>query len=514
MRRTDSESGFLATKLFSWISAFGPIGARIDGRFDISLRRFANRDLLRARTVRHENGVTRMPRDAVLRGASARADAEFGLEQVFDRLRIGFAARRLHHLADKPADHRRLRLRLLRLVGIGGDDVVHDLLDRAESGDLLQPEAFNQRFRVATLRPDDLEQVLGDLAGDRALADQIDNARQLIGGHRRGRDGDAFLVQPAEQLVDDPVRRQFAFARLVGKLRQHRLVEVGALAFRHQNAGIIGREAKIGDETGALLVRQLRQVRFQLLDIGLGEFQRQKVGIREVAIVVCLFLGAHRARLALVGIVKPGFLVDRAAVFDDFDLPARLILDRVADKADRVHVLDLAAGAEPLARPANRDVDVRAQVALLHVTVAGAEIAQDRAQLRDIALRLIRRAYVRLGDDLHESHAGTVQVHERQGRVLVVDRLAGVLLEVKPLDTNLHHFAVREFDGHLALADDRLLELADLVALRQVRIEVVLPVEGRFEDDLRLQAEAGADRLRDTLLIDDRQHTGHRRVHQ
>ena len=46
-----------------------------------------------------------------------------------------------------------------------------------------------------------------------------------------------------------------------------------------------------------------------------------------------------------------------------------------------------------------------------------------------------------------------------------------------------------------ALADDRLLVLRDLIALRQVRIEIVLPVEDRFVVDLRLQPEPGADRL-------------------
>ena len=34
-----------------------------------------------------------------------------------------------------------------------------------------------------------------------------------------------------------------------------------------------------------------------------------------------------------------------------------------------------------------------------------------------------------------------------------------------------------EIDDHLALADDRALVLADLIALRQVGIEIVLPVE-------------------------------------
>jgi hypothetical protein len=66
----------------------------------------------------------------------------------------------------------------------------------------------------------------------------------------------------------------------------------------------------------------------------------------------------------------------------------------------------------------------------------------------------------------------------------------------------------------LALADDRLLVLADLVALRQVGIEIVLAVEHRALVDLRLEAEPGAHRLLDAFLVDHRQHAGHRRVDQ
>ena len=61
-------------------------------------------------------------------------------------------------------------------------------------------------------------------------------------------------------------------------------------------------------------------------------------------------------------------------------------------------------------------------------------------------------------------------------------------------------------------ADDRVVELADLVALRQVRVEVVLAVEARDAVDRRLQAEAGADGLLDAVAVDDREHAGHRRV--
>ena len=81
--------------------------------------------------------------------------------------------------------------------------------------------------------------------------------------------------------------------------------------------------------------------------------------------------------------------------------------------------------------------------------------------------------------------------------MLVVQALARVLLEMQALDADRDALAAQEIDDHLALADDRTLVLADLIALRQVGIEIVLPVEDRIEIDLRLQPEPGADRLRD-----------------
>ncbi len=96
--------------------------------------------------------------------------------------------------------------------------------------------------------------------------------------------------------------------------------------------------------------------------------------------------------------------------------------------------------------------------------------------------------------------------------MLVVDRLAGILFEMQSLDADLDALGGREVDRDLALADDRALVLADLVALRQVRIEIVLPVEDRAVVDPRLQAEAGADRLAHAFLVDDGQHARHGRV--
>ena len=71
------------------------------------------------------------------------------------------------------------------LSGLAAMIVVDHLLDRAGVGDLLHAARLDDRARVAAFLPDDLEQVLGDLAGDGALADQVDDGAELRGRHRR-----------------------------------------------------------------------------------------------------------------------------------------------------------------------------------------------------------------------------------------------------------------------------------------------------------------------------------------
>ena len=64
--------------------------------------------------------------------------------------------------------------------------------------------------------------------------------------------------------------------------------------------------------------------------------------------------------------------------------------------------------------------------------------------------------------------------------MLVVHQLARVLLDMDALDADLLGAALVllvEQDLDLALADQRVVELADLIALRQVGVEVVLAVE-------------------------------------
>src|SRR4051812_45368967 len=97
-----------------------------------------------------------------------------------------------------------------------------------------------------------------------------------------------------------------------------------------------------------------------------------------------LFLAAHRTGRPSAGIEQARFLVDAPAFLQYLDLAPRFMLDGLANEADRVDVLDLAACAQRLARAAYRNIDVRPQRTLFHVPDAGTEIAQNAAQFRHI----------------------------------------------------------------------------------------------------------------------------------
>src|SRR5262245_6831517 len=430
-------------------------------------------------------------------------------QERVDDLRVGFAARRFQHLTDEPAEHGGLGLHGRHLVRVGGDHRSDGLVDDASVGDLPQTPLRHDLGGIAAFAPGDLEHVLGDLAGDGARGDEIDDGAKLAGRYGRLIDRHPLPVEAPEQLVDHPVGGDLAIAPLC-----HGLEEVRALPLGHQDPGIVGGELELAHEARLLGVGQLRQIPLQARDVVLGQLERQEVGVGEVTVVVRLLLGAHGARGALGGVEEPRLLLDHATVLDDVDLASGFGLDRLANEADGIDVLDLATGSEPLfAGPPHRYIHVGAQVALLHVAVAGAEIAQDRAQLRQERLRLPGRAQVGLGHDLHQRHAGAIEVNVGMLRVLVVEQFAGVLLQVQALDADPHGLPVHV---HLdrTFPDDRPFVLRYLIALRQIRIEVVLAVEHRDKVDFGVEPEPGADGLGDAGLVDDGQHARHGRVNE
>ena len=95
---------------------------------------------------------------------------------------------------------------------------------------------------------------------------------------------------------------------------------------------------------------------------------------------------------------------------------------------------------------------------------------------------------------------------------MVVDRLTGVLLQMDALNPNRPALAFFKIDGQLPFAHDRVVELADLIALGQIGVEVVLAVKHAVEVYGCLDAQAGSDRLAHAHFVQNRQHARQSRV--
>ena len=238
-----------------------------------------------------------------------------------------------------------------------------------------------------------------------------------------------------------------------------------------------------------------------------------------------LFFRPHRTRFALIRIIESCFLIHSAAIFDNGDLAACLIFDGLLNEPQRIHVLDLAARAKMAeitcfteffigARCADRHVYIRTQIAVLHIPVTRAQIEHDLAQFRDIGRCLLWAANIGARDDLHQRDTRAVEIHERQGGIHIMDGFACVLLQVDTLNAHNPCRAIAKLDQNLAFAHDRVIQLADLIALRKVRVEIVFAVKGRKQIDFRLQTQPCAHRLGHAGLVDHRQHPWHASIHK
>ena len=231
-----------------------------------------------------------------------------------------------------------------------------------------------------------------------------------------------------------------------------------------------------------------------------------------------VFLRAHRSGFHLVRIKQAGFLHNLATGFDLIDLASCLKLDRQHHEADRIDILGFGPCAEFLAGLAHADIHVGAHRAFFHISVARADIAQDRTQLLDVCPGLGGRAHIRFGDNLHQRDATAVQIDIRHGRVLIVHQLACILLDMDALNADLLARCVGVFlikaDINFAFADNRVVKLRNLVALRQIGIKVILAIKARPFVDLGVDRHAGAHGLPHALAVEHRQHAGHGRVDQ
>ena len=114
------------------------------------------------------------------------------------------------------------------------------------------------------------------------------------------------------------------------------------------------------------------------------------------------FLFAHNFCLPADRVKMPRFLNDQPTVLINLNLSAGFVFNGLHNKFDTVDIFHFAAGTQ-LVRPLRpyRHINVAAHGTLIHIAVAGADIAQNRTQLLQKSPCFRRRAKIRLGHDFH-----------------------------------------------------------------------------------------------------------------
>ena len=301
------------------------------------------------------------------------------------------------------------------------------------------------------------------------------------------------------------ITRRFANARL-------EIVRPGAVLGQLPRR-VLGQSVVV-DEAPHAHVREFGKVFADLVHPGSGDLDGDEVGIGEVPVVVGFLLRPHGKSLPRFLVPQAGLAHDPASVVEHFGLPVDLERQGPFHGPHGVHVLDLDEFAQGIAGLANGHVGVAAQAALVHVAVADADVLQDLPQPGEVGRGFAGAADIGLAHDLHEGHARAVEVDVAQVGIvsgLVVDGLAGFFLQVDAPQSD-ESGAVLALDLDTAAQGDgfaRPVVLRDLVALGQVRIEVVLAREGAGLRHVAVHGQRHADGVFDGAAVQDGQDAGH-----
>ncbi len=287
---------------------------------------------------------------------------------------------------------------------------------------------------------------------------------------------------------------QFA-ASLGGARRGRRSVRSSrrARARRHERLGVPGARRRTARRTGARRARGSSGMPSAASAIHASSTAEQpQVRLREVAVVVRLFLAAHRRPSGRPrSSQRRVSSTIRLAARDDLRLPLDLVLDRLRDEADRVEVLDLDARAERRglatreSRRSRRSAGCPSPCRRRRrpCSAAGAAAPSGTPRPPRASAGPARSTISTSGTPARfQSTSETSVGHVGVGRV--VERLAGVLLEVDAHEPDDFSPRGRVDRRSTPPVENGRSYWRDLVALGQVRVEVVLAGEPRLAVDL------------------------------
>src|SRR2546425_1837163 len=404
-------------------------------------------------------------------------------QDVVDGLRVGLAAGGLHDLADEKFEDALVAGFVLGDVGrvfrddfTGGlfDDRFADLLAEAFDGDDFGGRAAG--FEHGS------ENFFGDGSGDFAGFDQIHQFCQGGGWDGAGGNFLAGIFQASKELGLYPVGG--GFARGSGFDYGFEIVGEGLRA--GEDFSVIGRDAIRSGEAGALGFGKFGEGAVDVVAPSVADVDGEKIGLREIAIVVGLFFRTHGDGVAFGLIPEARFLREAAAGFENAGVACDFVFERFLQETEGVEILYFDLGAEFFrAAQADADVSIAAERAFFHVAIANASVEEDLAERGEVGMGLFGRAHVGLGDDFGERGAAAVVIHIRLSgglREAFVKVFCGVVFGMEARDADAFFGARRggqagDFAFEPAARGGPQFVMSDLISPWEVRGGVVFAGE-------------------------------------
>ena len=225
------------------------------------------------------------------------------------------------------------------------------------------------------------------------------------------------------------------------------------------NGNIVFGNAKLLLIPLRLLLLKFRLIIPDFLDPLITDHHRGQVWIREITVILGIFLGTHGIGIFFV-IIPPSRLLDHfAAVLQNLDLAFPLILNDPGDRLKGIEVFHLRAG--PVftgAHLPDRQVHIRAHGSLIQLAVGSAQILDRGTQLFQIGDDLFGTAHIRLRYDLDQRYSRTVIVYKRTVLPLVMHQFPGVFFHMDLVDADLLS-ARRRLNLHASVDTDGQIQL-------------------------------------------------------
>ena len=195
--------------------------------------------------------------------------------------------------------------------------------------------------------------------------------------------------------------------------------------------------------------------------------------------------------------------MDLPAVLQNFNLAGSFIFNGTNRSGEAVHILHLHTDTKfRRALWPHRYIDITADRTLLHLAVGDTKVLQSCFNSIQIRLCLGGGAHLRLGNDLDKRNAAAVKVNQTTRKVIGMNKLTRVLLNVDTGHTDALGVSLFIYNGvNITVFTQRNIKLRNLIRFGQIGIKVVFAVHLANIIDAAMQRIAHAHGIVHHTLI-------------